>query len=224
MYQAAVDDVALPATKYNLILLYDIRHQAFVKWRLATAPSLAVSLFCIKSINSNDPTQNIKVVADAGSTVTINGFIDIEFVDWDTTSYSSYLVTGYDTFQSPTRFKYAPLVYVFSKKTETGFTEVGDELSPIRPGSLTMQARWNWADHTNAGKWGTSQQVYRHRRLYVPSEVDPANDFNTGEPIIVTRNKVRGRGRSLHLLFSSTAGMDAHIVGWAITAEAMTDN
>jgi hypothetical protein len=86
--------------------------------------------------------------------------------------------------------------------------------NPVNESSLKMQARWDWSDHINAGEWGSETQVYRHRRAYVPLELE--DSFNTGYPVIVTRNKVRGRGRSLHLKFTGEEGKDAHLLGYGI--------
>jgi hypothetical protein len=86
--------------------------------------------------------------------------------------------------------------------------------APVNSSSLKMQARWDWSDHPNAGEWGSEIQVYRHRRAYVPLEAE--DPFNTGYPVIVTRNKVRGRGRSLHLKFTGEEGKDAHLLGYGI--------
>lgn len=90
--------------------------------------------------------------------------------------------------------------------------------------SLLMQARWDWADNTIAGKWGTSQQVYRHKRQFMLGGSELAGDLPDGQPIVIARNKVRGRGRALHLSFVAEAGKDAHILGWSTNFIVLTDN
>jgi hypothetical protein len=224
VYSKPQSGQTLPSTRYNMMLIYDMRFEAFIKWRLSISPNQVCTILAIKDTDSESPEHNLKVVTlVSDDTVTIDEFTDTSFEDWGTTDYESYLLSGYDTAQSPTRYKNAPIVHVFTNKTETGYEdEEGNELIPERPGSLYMQARWDWADHNNSGKWGTSQQCYRHRRLYIPTGDD--DNYDDGHPIIVTRNKVRGRGRCLHLKFSSESNKDAYILGWSTNFDVMTDN
>ena len=211
------DDEDLLVSRYNVLLIFDLKYNAFIKWRLASTTSVAGSLFCIKNVTAQTPERNIKIVSVNAGDVSIAQFSDATFEDFGT-PYTAYMLTGYDVSQSPHMYKYAPIVHVFVKKTETGFDE---DSEPVRPGSLTMQARWDWADHTHAGKWGTAQECYRRRRMYVPGISD---NFDDGVPVVVTRNKVRGRGRSLHLKFETTAGHDAYLLGWATNFDVLTDN
>lgn len=150
----------------------------------------------------------------------------------------AYIITGYDALNSPDAKKQAPVITVYMNKTETGYTFDEDAVdsvwdtsifnstfwnwdiwstytgdsTPTRASSILMQARWDWADNSSAGKWGTAQQVYRHSRMYLPSGFD--DTFDNGQPLVVTRNKVRGKGRSLHLKFTAGEGKDAWLVGW----------
>lgn len=88
-------------------------------------------------------------------------------------------------------------------------------MAVINEGSLFMQARWDWSNHTVAGKWGSSQQVYRHTRPFVPDSSQEAGPLQDGVPVVVTRNKVRGRGRALSIKFTCEPGKDAHLLGWS---------
>jgi len=109
------------------------------------------------------------------------------FHDWviyDTASsvganYSSYIETGYYLGGNFTRYKQAPYITVHSKRTETGFIDSGGELIFSNPSSLFMQARWEWSDNSNSGKFGTNQQVYKFRRNYIPDLIV------TGKPVSV---------------------------------------
>jgi hypothetical protein len=74
--------------------------------------------------------------------------------------------------------------------------------------SLKMQAKWDWANTSASNKYSTEVQVYRNTR--------PNPATASGFPIIVTKNKVRGKGRALQLRFTSEAGKDAELVGWGI--------
>lgn len=92
----------------------------------------------------------------------------------------------------------------------------------INESSTIMQARWDWADNTVAGKWGSERQVYRKRRMFVPED-EVSDELQDGQPVIVTRNKVRGRGRCFQLKFSAEPGKDSHILGWATNFNVYTD-
>jgi len=136
--------------------------------------------------------------------------------DWTNTEQDAFVITGYDNLGDFSRHRQAPVIHVFMERTEDGFNPGSgdDELVPRNSSSCWMQARWDWADASTAGKWGTEQQVYRHVRYYQPT--GPSDTFNSGYPVIVTRNKLRGRGRCLHLRFRAGAGSRCHILGWAI--------
>ena len=59
-------------------------------------------------------------------------------------------------------------------------------------------------------KIGSQKETYRHLRAFVPSG---ASDVD-GYPVVVTRNKIRGRGRVLQLRFDGAATKDSHIMGF----------
>lgn len=74
--------------------------------------------------------------------------------------------------------------------------------------SLLMQAKWDWANTSASNKYSTQVQVYKNTRPQAASAA--------GFPIIVNRNKVRGKGRALQIRFTSETGKDAELVGWGI--------
>lgn len=213
--------------EFNLLLIYDLRFQAFLKWRINIDSRHPVTMVTHKKVESQEDYNKLCIVAlgdnviDSIATVFNNGD---DYKDYDTngTEVGAYLVTGYDVAEAPAHNKQAPVIHVFMYKTETGFTEVSGDLVPVNASSLTMQARWNWADRSSSGKWGTAQECYRHRRLYTAT--DASDGFDDGQPVVVTRNKVRGRGNSLHLKFTAGSGKDAHLIGWATNYTPYTDN
>lgn len=209
-------NAAHAAYTYDKALVFDTRLVAFTKYgfgRSLTSGYVA-SIFVTKQ---GLGARKVKCVGITGSqaTLTISEFNSKAYTDFGATEPECFLVTGYDTLQDPASRKYAPYIYVFSNKTEEGYTVVGDEYSPIRESSTKLQARWDWADLSASGKWGQEQEVYRHLRLYTPA--NPATDtFDDGVPMLVTKNRVRGTGRSLHLKFKAGAGKDSWISGWQI--------
>jgi hypothetical protein len=75
-----------------------------------------------------------------------------------------------------------------------------------------MTANWDWTDDNVSGKVSSKNQVYRHVRAFQPAGAGPYED---GYPVVVTRNKVRGRGRVLQLRFEGEATKDTHILGFS---------
>lgn len=211
--------------RLNTALVYDLRFECFTKWVLSEAASAyAAAIFTLKA-STGTSSETVKVVGLTGTntTVTIGEFSNTTaYTDWGLSATDAYIVTGYDTAGAINHQKTVPIITVFMKRTETGFTDAGSgDYIPVGESSLTMQARWDWTDNSVATKWGTAQQVYRHSRMFTPSTT---SSYEDGFPIVVTRNKVRGRGRSLHLKFTAGAGKNAHLIGWATNYAVLTDN
>jgi hypothetical protein len=147
---------------------------------------------------------------------TVSEYKDNSFVDWKTdngtgTSFTSYLITGQELFGDLLRTKQVPYIQFFFRRTEDGF-DSNTELE--HQSSCLVQARWGFSDSANSGKWGTQFQAYRFRRNYIPS--GPADTFDYGESVIVTKNKLRGSGKAVSLFITSEAGKDMKLLGWAL--------
>lgn len=130
----------------------------------------------------------------------------------DAPSYNSYTVTKYENF---TRYKQVPYIHVHCRRTETGFsTDINGDLYPNNPSSCLMQAQWEWANSANSKRWSGIIQAYRYKRLYMP--VDANDPFDTGFATVVTKNKLRGKGKVLSLKFSTEPYKDLHLYGWSL--------
>ncbi|NOQ73241.1 MAG: hypothetical protein GQ574_14635 [Crocinitomix sp.] len=143
----------------------------------------------------------------------IGAFTDNTFVDWGgitSTNYESYLVTGFLTAQESRRRKQVPYITTYLKKTEDGFS--GDYV-PDSQSSCMVSTRWDWTNSANSNKWSTPFEAYRHKRNYMPTSL--ADTFDDGNSMVVTKNKVRGRGRSVAMKFASSQGKDMYIYGWS---------
>lgn len=154
---------------------------------------------------------------------TLAEYSNVIFKDWVISNgagynYESVLITGYEIYQDFMRRKQVPYLIVALERTEDGFITAGvGGLDASRPSSCLVQAQWNWANSLSSYKWGTIFQAYRHVRHYIPSGVGDL--YDTGESVIVTKNKLRGIGRALSLKFQSEEGKDMRILGWATTLE-----
>lgn len=211
----STDSTDTYAYQYNEALVYDLRLQAFSRMTFPySAASYIIEALPIKEASVDGVFKKLKffVQVNTGTTLNVCDFDHANYVDFDSTEQTAYLQLAYDNIGSWTHRRQAPKVHTFMGKTETGFDPL--TLAPVNESSLKMQARWDWSDHANAGEWGTETEVYRHVRAYVPSGTgDP---FNSGYPVVVTRNKVRGRGRSLHLRFTGATAKDAHLLGYGV--------
>jgi hypothetical protein len=97
------------------------------------------------------------------------------------------------------------------KRTETAFDS---SANPLNPSSCKLQVRWDFTDNSNTGKWQDEVQVYKQPRPFLAA---PNTDFDDGYPLVISKNKLRGRGKAVQFKFASEAGYDMQIVGWTGT-------
>lgn len=205
---------------YDRAFILDMRIAAITKHNFAMATRRVTDLATIRL----ETDQVKKLLIDTFNTDNFGGasafkwsfnrFNNSTYDDLGTV-YTSYLLTSYDVVTNPILRKQAPYVHVFSKSTETGFT-VTTESIPINTSSTKLQARWDWADASIAGKWGMPQEAYRHKRVYTADPATPTV-YADGTPLVVTKNLVRGTGRTLQLYFSNNdQTKDSFIVGWNV--------
>src|SRR3990167_5035233 len=142
-----------------------------------------------------------------------------KFKDWYTvdnagteTTTLPYILTGYDLEDDGAKNHQAPYIVTHMIKTETGFDT---SFNAKNRSSCVLQGRWEWTDNSSASRWTSGEQIYRHKQLYVPAS---SNDtYADGYPLVVTKTKLRGKGKALQLKFSSAPGLEMKIAGWAIS-------
>lgn len=176
----------------------------------------------------NASTRQFKVltlhpVTTNNYSVTWSDFNNTAFKDWYTYNTlgidaPAYFITGYTMGNTgPARAKTAGYVSVFMKRTETTFDA---SANPLNESSCFMQTRWDFTDNVYPGKWGDEYQVYRHLRPFL---ANPLATFDDGYPLVITKNKVRGRGKALQIKWSSEPGKDMKMVGWSTTFTGNTN-
>ena len=148
---------------------------------------------------------------------------DITFYDWaNTTGFpidaAAYLYTGYMSGGEFMLNKQVPYVTFYFERTETGFDTVGLDLVPRNQSSCKVRSLWEWSDSINSGRWGREFQAYRYNRHFIPST--SASPFDYGQNVIVTKNKLRGKGRVLSLYISTEPGKDCRLLGWSMMVSA----
>jgi hypothetical protein len=128
--------------------------------------------------------------------------------------YESYMITGHEIMQDTARQKQASYLTVHLKQTESeiALNEDGQPY-PVNPSGCLIQARWDWANSGNSGKWGQTFQAYRLQKPYI---LDNNGDITYGFDVVSTKNRLPGRGRALSLKFSSDGDKDFYLYGWAV--------
>ena len=147
---------------------------------------------------------------------TLSKYSDNTFMDWKTAdgtgiTFSSYLVTGYELFGDIMRKKQIPYLFLYLEQTEKSFSASGSDFILDNQSSCMVQSQWNWADSAAGGNWGTAFQAYRILRLPTPSG---AGAWDSGNSMVVTKNKLRGSGKTLSLKIYSETKKDMRLLGW----------
>jgi len=136
------------------------------------------------------------------------------FTDWEEFDYLSYIITGYDTSGDIISKKTVPYLFFYFSRTEDGYEQnIDGNLDLRNQSSCRVQTRWDWTGSPNSGKWGMGFNAYRLLRNYIPTGID--DPFDYGDDVIVTKNRILGRGRALSMKLYSETGKDMHILGWA---------
>lgn len=224
---------------YDRLLNLDLTLGAFYPWTVETVGPYISDIFTTLSINTLGSGTEIRssfikylcaVPQDETDAYkyTFGFFKNQEFADWqgfDTvgSSYMSFVETGYELLEDAMRKKQAPYVFCYFRRTEQNYVADGDDYTVDNPSSCYFQVKWDWASSSASNKWSTKVQAYRFRRVPQFSEDDLT--FDTGFPIVVTKNKVRGNGKAIQFRFESDEiGKDFDLLGWAVPFEGNTED
>lgn len=145
---------------------------------------------------------------------TFAGYNNTSFKDWQSfnnvgVDAKAFVVTGAVTGGDSSVHKQVPYLTVHMKKTETGFS--GD-FTPVGESSCLVSSLWDFADSQTSNKWSPQFQVYRHRRLFMPSTSEDL--FDNGYSVVTSKNKLRGRGRAFSMRMETEPNKDCQIIGW----------
>ena len=225
------DDTITERYVYNHVLNLDLSLQAFYPWDISTAPGYPKIVGVVTTPNLTGYTGPLKtsvrktfikysVMTGEGSNYRSNFaiFKDINFADWSSWNtglkYTSYLETGYEILEDALRKKQIPWVVTYLKRTEENFIPIAGDYTVDRPSSCLFQVKWDWSSSSKSNKFSTKREIYRiNRAPAVPTDLT----FDTGFPVVVTKHKVRGSGKSIQFRFESDAiGSDFDLLGWAV--------
>jgi len=230
---------------YTYALVLDLRVGAYYKYEFGENSTKGViGAWAITEADSSNSNKKIKWIYQSTDD-------DIEICDLDRTTFDDfatstteplpYIITGWNPLGDFQRRGQAPVITVFAKRTETGYTSTGNGFDPINTSSNLMTPFFDWTDHTTwtdvnrtaqqdfvaleatfasdpsvSGKIGRTVETYRNVRGYAPISTSDKD----GYPVVTTRNKIRGRGRALQLRFGGATDKDSHILGWTLNTKS----
>lgn len=198
-----IDDTDTDETVFDSMLIYDLRLGAWTRWTFGDSVSFAVrDMISMPAAFVTDNQLRVKVFCQkiTGTdsdklTYRICEFNNSTTYDDNGAEAEAFVYSGPDSLGEPERIRSAPYVHVFMRKVDDS--------------SAFMQPRWDWARGHTSGKMGNYMQVYREMR---------PNPEAYG--LVVTKNKVSGRGRNLFLAFKAAAGKPCWIDGWTVKYDA----
>ena len=203
----------------DTMLIFDTRLGAWFKYTFDTPTNnVLMTGFALPNVDDASNNAKMKFIYEVSTTtVQVADFDQTSFDDWDGTNGPlPYFYTGWDNIGDFQSRRQAPVITVYQQRTETGFTEASGVYTAVNPSSTLMSGFWDWtSDATNeatTNKITSTQEVYRHVRAFAPSATTDLD----GYPVVVTRNKLRGRGRVLQLKFEGATDKDSHILGFTI--------
>lgn len=130
----------------------------------------------------------------------------------------SFLLTGVISGGDFQRRKQIMALTVHFTKTEDGFVDDGTgsgDWTLRNPSSCLLQTQLNWTNSASSNKWGRKVQAYRLRRPYFPTGID--DPYDNGYYVTETKNRVRGGGKVMSILFESEPSKHLEILGWSMT-------
>ena len=147
------------------------------------------------------------------------------FRDWDTIlypvlladlwwygfSYTSYMITGYNLTGDMARQGQSIYLQTFCRRTENYYTWSSTEFD--RPSACWVSSRWEWNEDNTQGKWGSEFNAYRFTKP-TPTSTNYGDPFTYGDTVITTKNKLRGRGHALAIMFDAELNKDLRLLGW----------
>lgn len=142
---------------------------------------------------------------------------DESFRDWKTfngigVDAKAFLETGAAIAGDSAIMKQTPYLVMHFRKTET---ETDEEGVPLNQSSCLYRTQWDWATSSSSHKFGSLAQAYKYRKPYYASL--PDTSYDNGFETVVSKNKVRGRGRAVALYLETEPDKDCNILGWNLT-------
>ncbi len=192
------------------ILVFDAKLSAWFPWKVTLdTPSYTFSL--VGSVWNDTLKQSVYSVSDGAEVRFCSQ--DGTLYDFEPTGvYNSYLWTQPETFGNYTRFKGVPLIQAFFRRTESNITDfVDNSYTYDNPSSCTMTIKFDW----DTTKSTVPRQIYKALPpRFVPPTVPYTLPF--GNEMVVFKDKIRGKGRSVQVKFESVGNNKMDIYGFSL--------
>jgi hypothetical protein len=214
--------VAFPKKQPTVPSLQD---QVVIGGDLVEANGEEVVVF--RDARTADPHVNsLKVVMldGVGGGVRVMEFLDTSFTDYATVpglspfNFDSYVLTGDELLEDLQRYKQAPYLHCFFRRTETGMEYDMGNLVFENPSGCYVRALWDWHTTGAGNRWSMPQKAYRYRRPFQPVDVNDPVDI--GDSIVYTKLRIRGKGRSVTFRFDAEPGKDMQLLGYSVAFTA----
>lgn len=147
---------------------------------------------------------------------TFSHYRDLDFRDWKTIDTvgidaKAYMLTGALTAGDSGIAKQSPYLQAHFVRTETG---VDAEGVPLNQSSCLMRCQWDWSNDPKSKKFTPLAEIYRYRLPMFSNVGDP---YDNGFETIVSKSKLRGKGKALSLYFETSPYKDCQLLGWNLT-------
>jgi hypothetical protein len=152
-----------------------------------------------------------------GSYTDVNHY-DYKSVDGVGVDAKSFLLTGVTSGGDYQRGKQLISITTHFTKTEDGFVDDGTgsgDWTLRNQSSCLLQTQFDWTNSANSNRWSRKTQAYRIRKPYFPTSI--ADTFDNGFYVVETKNRIRGNGKVMSILFESEPGKHLEVLGWSMT-------
>lgn len=144
-------------------------------------------------------------------------FRDWEEVDTVGVDAKGFLLTGQQTTGDSAISKQIPYLVMYFRRTEVGVTA---DFVPDNQSGCFMRGQWDFSNTIVSNKWSPLVQVYRYRRAQFVNGLD--DPYDNGFDLIVTKSKLRGRGKAFSLYLETEPRKDCRIIGWSVSLNGNT--
>ena len=214
-----------PPNEYTHELRFDLTLQAWYLYEYAqtvTSPKIAdyASSTLIDQLGLTGVAEPIYAVLEDGATYVVNfaSLNDDDLYDWDSINYSSYLRFGSELAGNGFDQKTEMVAKFYFNRTEVEY-DAGLEL--FKQSSAQLTAFWNFSDASSSDAKHGPVEVYKLQRYTSVDVLAPDTPFEYGRDVVMTQERVRGKGMAVDLLLESDENKDLQLLGW--TAQFSTD-
>lgn len=143
-------------------------------------------------------------------------YSDTEFRDWKYVDdigadAPAYMLTGALTAGDSGIDKQSPYLQLHFNRTET---VADDDGVPLNQSSCLMRCQWDWSNDPRSRKFSDTVETYRYRKALL---ANPGEAYDNGFDTVITKSKLRGRGKALTLYFETSPYKDCQLLGWNLT-------